>query len=81
MDFVFSKFAGSSQGGRKECWLGGHTHLAAKAHLYQFFITCVISVKIFKLYELVFLSMYIIFYYQTQAIVAISKGHCENQEA
>ena len=81
MDFVFSKFAGSSQGGKKECWLAGHTHLAAKPHRYHFFITCVISVKTFKLYEFVFLSIHIIFYYQTQAIVAISKGHCENQEA
>ena len=55
--------------------------LAAKPHLYHYFITCVISVKTFKLYEFVFLSIHIIFYYQTQAIVAISKGHCENQEA
>lgn len=63
---------------RKLAW--GHRNLVAKSQLYQFLITCVILVKTFKLCELVFLSVFIVFNSQIHIIVAISKGHCENQE-
>lgn len=55
-----------------------HTDPVAKPQLYLSLTTCAISVKTFKICELVFSSMFIVFNSQIQRTAAISKGPCEN---